>query len=677
MTKQEARERIEKLRVAINKNRYLYHVLDRQEISEDALDSLKKELFDLEQEFTDLITSDSPTQRIGGQPLKNFKKVSHPSRMNSLNDAFSRKDVEKWIERLENLGLKNIPEFFCDLKMDGLAIELLYKNGVLMQGSTRGDGLIGEDITQNLKTIDAIPLMLEPNKNKMLGNAKHLSGEVYIRGEVFLSRKEFNRINKEQIKIGDKVYANPRNVAAGSLRQLNPSVTASRKLDFFAYGIVKIGEDVLSQYTLAREYEALRDWGIKVNPHSKLVHSIDEIDEFRNKWETEREKLDYEIDGIVVSINNNRLFDNAGVVGKAPRGGIAYKFSPKEAETIVENIVVQVGRTGVLTPVAVLRPVQIGGTVVSRATLHNLDEIKRLDVQVGDTVIVGRAGDVIPDVKKVLFEFRTGKERRFRMPIKCPVCNLPVQKVEGQVAYKCTNKDCPAIRREQIYHFISRRAFNMAGIGPKLIDRLMDAGLIQNAADLFLLTKENLLNLDRLAEISATKAVASIQSRKKISLAKFIYSLGIDHVGEETAIVLAKRFLSLNKIVSANLEQLQVIEDVGPVVAESIYLWFQKSYHQKLIKKFFRAGIKIEKEKTAFGPSKLKDKTFVLTGTLDSLGRDEAKDRIRNLGGDVSSVVSKTTDYVVVGSEPGSKYDQAQKLGIKIVGEKEFLKIIK
>src|SRR3989344_4973175 len=665
MDNNEAKKRIEKLRKVVNYHRYLYHVLDKQEISEEAVDSLKKELFDLEQQFPDLVTPDSPTQRVGGKALKGFKKVTHYKRMYSLNDAFSEEDISKWLERLENMGINKIPEFYCDLKMDGLAVELKYVDGIFTQGSTRGDGLVGEDITQNLKTIEAIPLHLEASP------LSKLPKEVYIRGEVYLSKKEFERINKEQKKKGGKIYANPRNISAGSLRQLDPQITASRKLKFYAYDIVS--SDIK---TKSEEYETLKKWGVGVNPHGKVVKSQKELNSFWNKWGKEREKLDYEIDGIVVSINSNRLFDNAGIVGKAPRGGIAYKFSPKEAETIVENIIVQVGRTGVLTPIAKLRPVQIGGVTVSRATLHNLDEIKRLGVKVGDTVIVGRAGDVIPDVKKVLIEMRTGKEKGFKMPKKCPVCHESVRQAQDQVAFKCINKDCPAIRREQIYHFVSRRAFDMVGIGPKLIDQLMDSGLIQDAADLYSLTEKDLLNLDRFAEVSASKAVKSIHSRKNIPLARFIYALGIDHVGEETAVVLAKRLKTLGKIKEAGLEDLQNIEDVGPVVAKSIYEWFQKPYHKKLLQKFEKAGVKVQDEKTT-GSNKLAGKTFVLTGTLESMGRDEAKDKIRDLGGDVSLSVSKETNFVVAGAEPGSKYKKAKKLDIKVVDEKEFLNMLK
>lgn len=669
MNKSEAKKRIEKLREVIEHHRYLYHVLDKEEISEDALDSLKKELFDLEQEYPDLITPDSPTQRIGGKPLDKFNKVEHRDvrgnikPMNSLNDAFSEDDVREWVTRVENhLGTKIKPEFYADLKMDGLAVELMYEGGRFIQGSTRGDGRIGEEITQNLKTIEAIPLILKDSYPPML----------VVRGEAFMRRKEFERINKEQEKSGGKVFANPRNMAAGSLRQLDPRITASRRLDFYAYGIV---DDTIESHS--GEYELLRKYGFKVNPHGKVVHSIKEIFEFQESVSKKRDNLDYEIDGTVVTINNRRTYERAGIVGKAPRGAIAYKFAPKEAETIVEDINVQVGRTGTLTPVAFLKPVNIGGVTVSRATLHNLDEIKRLEVKIGDTVIVGRAGDVIPDVIKVIKELRTGKEKDFKMPARCPVCGQKVEQVSGQVAYKCINRDCPAIKREAVYHLVSRSAFDMDGIGPKVIDQLMDAGLTADSADLFALKKEDLLNLERFAEKSAENAIRAIQSRKEVPLDKFIYALGIDHVGTETAFVLAKRFKNLENFKKADLQELQNIQDIGPVVAQSIYDWLKQPYNRKLLDKFKKFGITVLEEKTTKDQTRLAGKTFVLTGTLEALGRDQAKDRIRDLGGDVSSSVSKNTDYVVAGSEPGSKYDQAQKLGVRILNEEEFLKMIK
>jgi len=661
MTRLEAKERIIKLRSLISRHQYLYHTLDAPEISDAAYDSLVHELTNLEKKFPELAKPDSPSQRVGSQPLKQFQKVQHVARMYSLNDAFFQEDVEKWLERLANLDIKQVPEFFCDLKMDGLAVELKYIDGQFVQGSTRGDGLIGEDITQNLRTIEAIPLKLN--------GAVH--GEVYIRGEVFLTKKEFARINKEQEKKGGKLYANPRNTAAGSLRQLDPAITASRKLNFYAYDLLSSNE----LKTKKEKYDVLNEWGIKTNPNSQVVSLAKEIQNFRDYWEKEREKLDYELDGIVVSINDNQLYERAGFVGKAPRGGLAYKFTPREAKTIVEDIQVQVGRTGTLTPVAHLQPVFIGGTTVSRATLHNMDEIKRLGVKIGDTVMVGRAGDVIPDILSVLTEIRTGKEKDFHLPKKCPVCATPIKKDDGQVASYCPNTDCPARQRETIYHFCSRNALNIDGVGPAIVDALMDAGLVQDYADLFNLKVEDIQNLDRFAEVSSANVIKAIAERKKVPLARFVYALGILHVGEETARVLAQHFHTLEKISSAAGEELTVVEDIGPVVAHSIIEWFKQPYHRNILKKFEKFGVNVLSDKgTTKG--KLHGQTFVLTGALKAMSREEAGQRIRVLGGKVSSSVSKETSVVVAGTDPGSKFDRAQKLGVKILNEKEFLELI-
>ncbi len=689
MNKSDAEKRIEKLRKTIEHHRYLYHVLDKPEMSDEVLDSLKKELFDLEQQFPELITPDSPTQRVGGIPLKQFNKFTHPAPMISFNDAFNLEDMSEWEGRFERI-IEGASKhgYYCELKIDGLAVELIYENGVLKTGATRGDGTIGEDVTQNLKTIEPLPLKLL-EKNEILNNLKKeglekfaskieksLSGTITVRGEAFITLKEFHKTNLEQKKASIKEYANPRNLAAGSVRQLDPKVTASRHLDSFAYSLVTD----FGQEKHEEEHLILQALGFKINPNNKFCKNMDEVQKFRDHWEKGREKLDYEIDGIVVIVNDNETFRRLGVVGKAPRGAIAYKFSPKEAETIMEDIIVQVGRTGTLTPVAVLRPVQIGGTTVSRATLHNLDEIKRLGVKIGDTVVVGRAGDVIPDIKKVLKELRTGKEKEFHMPSKCPVCGESVEQVVGQVAFKCVNKNCPAIRREAIYHFVSKKAFDIDGVGPKIIDQLMDTGLIQDAADLFKLTKEDLLNLDRFGEVSAQNVINAIQDIKRggrgtITLSRFIYALGIEHVGEETAFTLENSFQTLTKLEEASLDDLQHINDIGPIVAESIYNWFKNHFNQRFLKKL-RAEIEPIKLLHKKISNKLAGKTFVLTGTLKSLGRDEAKDKIRELGGDVSSTVSQNTDYLVIGAEPGSKYDQAKKLGVKIIDEEEFLKML-
>lgn len=692
----EAKQRIAKLREVINYHRYLYHVENRQEMSDDALDSLKKELFDLEQKFPSLITPDSPTQRVAGRPSKGFVKVEHPGRMISLNDVFSEQDFKDWLNRLENfLGKPYSGDFYCDLKMDGLAIELVYEDGILTQASTRGDGLIGEDVTQNIRTVEAVPLRLSPHGRSPVGRRDDklkIPKKLIVRGEVFLTKKELARINREQKAKGGKLYANPRNLAAGTIRQLDAKITAGRKLSFYAYSIVgndgSYGDGFKSHDA---EYKALREWGIGVNPHGRVLDTLDGVFKFYSEWQAKRDALDYEFDGTVISINDNTLYRKSGIIGKSPRGAIAFKFAAREAETIIEDIIIQVGRTGVLTPVAVLRPVHIGGTTVSRATLHNLDEINRLGVKIGDTVIVGRAGDVIPDVKRVLVELRTGKPRRFgrgpdtlssgekefRMPKKCPICGQPVTQIEGQVAFRCENTDCPARQREAVYHAIGRKAFDMDGVGPKVIDQLMDAGLIVNVADLFTLNKEDFLNLERFADVSAQNAVDAIAARREISFARFIIALGIPNVGEETAIVLARQFRTLDKLVTVTIEDLQKISDIGPIVAQSISDWFKKPYNKKFLDKFKKAGVKISPEKGPTpGTGKLAGKTFVVTGTLETMSRDQAQDKIRALGGDTSSSVSKETDYVVAGENPGSKYDKAQKLGVKTLEEKDFIKLI-
>ena len=675
MTKDEAKKRIAKLCEAIEKYRHAYHVLDESLISDEALDTLKKELFDLEQQYPDLVTPDSPTQRIGGEPLKEFQKARHEKPMISLNDAFSEQDIHDWLKRLENyLGREVKGKFYCEHKIDGLAIELVYKNGSFVQGSTRGDGLVGEDITQNLKTVEAIPLRLG-NRNSKLEIPHHL----VVRGEVFMTRKDFARINKEQEKKGEKVFANPRNMAAGSVRQLDPKITASRKLDSYQYAVVT---DV-GQKTHAEEHELLKKWGFKTNSHNKLVKSVEEIFEFHKEVAKAREKLAYEIDGIVIIINDNRTFENAGVIGKAPRGAIAYKFSPKEATTIVEEIQVQVGRTGVLTPVAILKPARVGGITITHATLHNYDEIQRLGVKIGDTVIVSRAGDVIPQIKKVLKELRTGKEKEFRMPPVCPVDGSRV--VKDGVAYRCFNKNCGARQREFLYHFVY--VFGIEGLGPKIIDRFLDEGLISDATDIFTLRKGDIEVLERFGEKSAENIINEIASRKKIPLSNFIQSLGILHVGEETARLLAKKAISINSKIRSpkdisnifehlTIKQLQEVQDIGPAVAQSIVGYFLDKRHKNFIEKLDNVGVEIETAKLGTQNSKLKGQTFVLTGSLESMSREQAKEKIRALGGDVNESVSKNTSYVVAGAEPGSKYEKAKKLGVKILEEKELLKLL-
>ncbi len=687
MTKEDAKKRIIKLREEINHHRYLYHVLDTQEISDAALDSLKHELYQLEQQYPDLITPDSPTQRVGGEALAKFKKVKHEAPMLSIEDVFSFEELADWQKRVKKMAPRQEFDYFAEIKMDGLAISLIYKDGLLVEGSTRGDGKIGEDITQNLKTIDAIPLSLQlPNdkqikeflekygqgmdKNKFLHKIKILDEKIEIRGEAFMDKKVFEKLNKEQEKKGEKIFANPRNAAAGSIRQLNPKITASRKLDFYGYALITD----LGQVTHQQAHQIMRLIGVKDNPLNRYCQNLEDIEVFHEYVHKNREKLHYWTDGIVATINNIKLSEKLGVIGKTPRSMIAYKFPAEEATTIIENVRFNVGRTGVLTPVADLKPVPIGGTIVSHATLHNADEIKRLGVKIGDTVIVERAGDVIPKVIKALPKLRTGKEKNIIVPTKCPICGSAIKRKPGEVGIYCTNPNCFAQEKEKIIHFVSRHGMDIDGLGIKIVEQLMNQGLISNTADIYELKKGDLEPLERFAEKSALNIIEAIENSKHANLGKFLFALGIRHVGEETAIALADYFTSIEKIEAASLEQLKKVPDIGEVVAKSLYQYFHDKKNLKLIEDLIK-HIKIEKIEKA--KQILAGKTFVLTGTLEILTRDQAKEKIRNLGGDVSSSVSKNTDYVVLGAEPGSKFDKAKKLGVKIISEKEFLTILK
>lgn len=696
MDKKQAKQRIEKLKKEINFHRYLYHVLDKPDISDSAFDTLKNELEELELKFPDLVTSDSPTQRVGGKALDKFEKFKHPFPMLSFNDAFSQKEMENWLERNEKIVRDaHKSGYYCELKIDGLAIELVYENDLLKVGSTRGDGKIGENVTNNLKTIPFIPLRLlgrehvvkNLKKEGLSDIAKKVSKSwprtLVVRGEVFLNKKEFKRINKELEKKAQKTYANPRNLAAGSIRQLNPKITAKRRLDSLAYSL----KTDLGQKTHEQEHKILKAFGFKINPYNKFCKDLKQVEDFRNHWEKARDRLSYEIDGIVVILNNNAGFKKLGVVGKAPRGSIAYKFSPKEATTIIKDVIWQIGRTGVLTPVAVLQPVEIGGTTVSRATLHNLDEIRRLGVKINDTVIVGRAGDVIPDIRKALKELRTGKEKEIKIPKKCPVCGSKVLKIGKEVAYRCPNKKCGRIQKKGLHHFVSKKTFDINGLGPKIINKFIDTGLISDPADIFKLKKGDIISLESLprkkpkafvrgfAEKSAENIIKAIEESKRIALDKFIFGLGIRHVGEESAINLVNRFGSLEKLRNAEIEDLLEVKDTGEIMAKSIYNWFRNKQNIELLEKLKKTGVRIISPKK-LQAKKLQAKTFVLTGELETMTRDEAKEKIRELGGDVSGSVSKNTDFVVKGAESGKKYNEAKKLGVKIINEKEFLRII-
>ncbi len=682
MTKQEAKKRIKKLRDEINHHRYLYHVLDKQEISDSAHDSLKHELANLEQNYPDLVTPDSPTQRVSGKALDKFKKVSHEPRMLSLNDAFSFEEIQEWLKRIERyFGKKIEHNFFGEIKADGLAVSLIYKDGVFFQGATRGDGATGEDITENIKTIQAVPLRLEEHyiddfgsgskKNVEKAVKAAQNGKFEVRGEVYIKIKDFEKFNKEQKNRKKQTFANPRNLAAGSIRQLDPRLAASRPLEFLCWDVVTD----LGQRTHAESHAIARALGFPTAWINEYCPSLRAVKNFYEKIKHARGKLEFNIDGTVIIVNDIKTYKKLGVVGKAPRGAIAWKFSAEQATTIIKDIQVQVGRTGALTPVAHLEPVKIAGTTVSRATLHNEDEIDRLDVRIGDTVVVQKAGDIIPDVVKVLKRMRTDGATKFKMPDKCPVCGGQVKRVKSEAVHYCLNKNCPAKHREGLYHFASKRAFNIDGLGPKILDQLLDAGLIEDAPDLFILKQSDVESLERFDVKSAENLINAINNAREIDLARFIYALGIRHVGEETAQDLAVNFGSIGRIIDADKEDLSKVGDIGDVVANSIFEYFSNKDNLDYIERLQKNGVKIKNVKLF--SKKLNGKTFVLTGSLDEMTRDEAKRRIRLLGGDVSSSVSSQTDYLVAGESAGSKFGQAKKKNVKIIDESEFLEIIK
>jgi len=688
MTRGEAKKRIEKLKEVINYHRYLYHVLNREELSPAALDSLKHELYKLELKYPEFITPDSPTQRVAGKPLEGFAKVEHKIPMLSIEDIFAEEELKDWQEYLQRLEPGREFEFFSELKIDGFAITLIYESGIFACGATRGSGSVGEDVTQNLKTIESIPLKLHiheklPNE-EITQNLKKLidkgeigpvrnrsSNGVEIRGEVYMEKEAFEKFNEEQKKKGLPTFANPRNLAAGSIRQLDPKLAAARPLKFLAYDVITD----LGQKKHSEEHQILKTLGFKTDP-GKICRNLNEIIEFWRGVAKKRDSLSFLIDGVVINVNDNALFKKLGVVGKSPRGVRAFKFSPKQATTIVEDIVFQVGRTGAITPVAHLKPVEVGGVTITRATLHNEDEIKRLGVKIGDTVIVERAGDVIPAVAKVIAELRTGKEKEFHFPKKCPVCGQNLQRPGGEVVWRCPNPNCGAKKREFLYHFASKKAFDIEGLGPKIIDQLFDENLISQAPDIFQLKEGDLIPLERFAEKKAKNILEAIVKSKKILLSKFIYSLGIRHVGEETAQDLAHYLGSIDKLRKAPKEELEKIPDVGPEVSESIYNWFQQKRNQKLIEDLIAVD-RIEILPPEKIGRKLQGLTFVLTGSLEMMTREEAKNKILLLGGEVSESVSEKTDYVIVGKEPGSKFQIAKQLGVKTINEKEFLEMLK
>jgi DNA ligase (NAD+) len=683
LAKPEAQKRIVKLRQEIERYRYDYHVLNKLDISEAALDSLKKELYDLEALYPDLITPDSPTQRVAGQALDKFEKVTHKVTQWSFDDAFSRSDMDDWQERLLNYleketGKRRIaPNYVCELKIDGLHVVLTYENGYLVQAATRGDGKVGENVTQNIKTIESVPLKLTEPVN------------IIVEGEIWLGRKMLAKINFEKEKSGEPPFANPRNAAAGTIRQLDSSVVAKRKLDTFIYDI----SDGEIPATQQKELERLEQLGFKVNKLRRLCKNLDEVAAYWQEWQKKKESQDYWIDGVVIKVNERSLQNVLGYTGKAPRWGIAFKFPAEQATTVVEEVYVQVGRTGALTPVARVRPVQLAGTTVTHSTLHNFDEIERLGLKVGDTVIMEKAGDVIPKIIEVLPRLRTGHEKNIPVPRKCPVCGSEVgrkiiqeEKNESGAILFCKNKNCFAQELEHINHFVSKKAFDIDHCGVKIVEQLVNEGLVKDAADLFTLTVGDLEELERFGEKSARNLVEAVSAAKSVTLARFINALGIPQVGEETAEDLAENFavkgesasggMVLKRFMAANYDGLREINGVGEKVANSIVEYFKEKKNLDYIEKLLKNGVVIKKQKRELKQGKLSGQTFVLTGTLARMSRDEAKAKIKLLGGDINESVSKNTTAVIAGESPGSKYDKAKKLGVKILDEEGFLKII-
>ncbi|MFA6466248.1 MAG: NAD-dependent DNA ligase LigA [Patescibacteria group bacterium] len=662
MTEQEAKNRIAKLTKEVNHHRYLYHVLDTQEISDGALDSLKRELETLEKKWPRFKQADSPTERVSGRPLDKFVKVKHSKKVLSLADAFSRSDIEDWQTRNEKILGAKIKDYFAELKLDGLTVVLTYKNGIFFRGTTRGDGVVGEDVTNNLKTIESIPLSLLPLKDRQLPSV------VEIRGEVVMSKTAFASLNKQQIKAGLPLFANPRNVAAGSIRQLDPKITQSRGLDCLAFEIISD----LGQKTHQEVHQILNDLGFKTNMDSRLCKNIDEVENFLKYWVDRRKKLDYETDGSVIVVNDLVQEKILGHVGKAERWMLAYKFPAEQVTSRILDIEVQTGRTGALTPVAILEPVSVAGSTVSRATLHNQDEITRLDVRIGDTVIIQKAGDIIPAVVEVLKKLRSGQEKRFIFPKKCPSCNSAVTKAADEVAYYCSNKKCYGQNLEAIIHFVSKKGFNIDGLGDSIVKQLIDQGLVVSPVDIFRLKIGDLEPLEGFAYKKSSKLLRAIEEARTVNFNNFIYALGIRHVGEATALVLANHYGNLEKFKLANFDDLQIIPDVGPEVAKSIVDWLKDN--QELLADFLAQNINIKSIKVK--NNKLAGQTFLFTGSLN-IDRDTAKDMVRNLGAKVVAAVSGKLDYLVVGAEAGSKLSKAKNFpNIKIINEQEFLKII-
>jgi DNA ligase (NAD+) len=662
------KKEIEELREKLRYHEYRYYVLDDPEISDAAYDRMMERLRELEVAHPELVTPDSLTVRVGGAPRDGFSTVRHARAMLSLDNAFSYEALRDWDKRVrEGSGQEKI-EYIAEHKFDGLSISLQYEDGVLARGVTRGDGTTGEDVTPNVKTIRSIPLRVDAGvlkKNK-------LAADFEVRGEIMMTKKAFEALNRKQEEIGGKIFVNARNSAAGAVRVLDPAITAERRLDFFAYYLLVNGKVPFPRHSEA--LQALKQLHFRASDDWKLCGGIEAVTGYCDDWDAKREKLAYEIDGVVVKVNSIPIQNELGYTSKSPRWAIAYKYPARQETTVVNDIIVQVGRTGVLTPVAVLEPVQVGGVTVSRSTLHNMDEIERLGLQIGDTVLIERAGEVIPHVLKVTKE---GKGRKpFRMPKHCPECDSAIHHVEGEVAYRCVNAACPAKRKESVLHFAGRHAMNIDGLGDKIVDQLVDKGLVKDVADLYALKEDAVAGLERMAEKSAQNLLEEIEASKKNSLERLIYALGIQFVGERTGQLLAEHFSSLEELAAAEEEKLEEVPEVGPKVAASIVEFFSEAANRQLIKKLNKVGVHPTAEKRVVKSQRLAGKSFVFTGGLANRSREEAGEIVQQHGGKVSGSVSKKTDYVVVGTDPGSKYDKAKELGVTILTEAEYEKLL-
>jgi len=665
-TTKEIEQSIKKLREDIHYHNYCYYVLDSPVISDAEYDRLMRELIELEEKYPHLITPDSPTQRVGAAPLEKFGTVRHALPMLSLENAFDKAEAREFEQRIKRfLRMDGFIDYVVEPKMDGLAIEIVYEDGLLSTASTRGDGVTGEDVTQNVRTIKSIPLSLQRGES--------IPRRLEARGEVFLSLKAFKEINQQRIRDGEPPFANPRNAAAGSLRQLDTRVTAGRPLDFFAYGVgVVEGRSFNGQW---ETLTALPKWGIKVNPLIRCCKGIEACIDYFRELEGRRRDLDYEIDGMVIKVDSFVLQDRLGVKARSPRWAVAYKFPANQSSTRILDIQVQVGRTGTLTPVAIMEPVSIGGVEVSRATLHNQDEIARKDIRIGDTVLIQRAGEVIPEVVKSIPEKRTGEEKKFVMPERCPVCEARVVQLPDEVAVRCPNASCPAQVKESITHFASKGGMDIEGLGEKIVAQLVDSGIIKDVADLYYLTREQILALERFAARSTENILAAIDKSKQTTLPRFLYALGIRYVGEKTALILAEKFGSLEAIEKAFMEQLMEIDEIGPQVAASVTTFFAENKNQDVIRRLLAAGVS-PAPPLSTGPRPLAGQSFVFTGGLESFSRDEAKNKVKELGGIVSSSASRKTNYVVAGKDPGSKLTKGRELGVTVLTEEEFKRLI-